>query len=79
MEVVHEGRGGRRAVTRIEVITHVGDAFASGPQTRSDLVEVASRTGARRAVLDLLGRLPDRKFTRPHDLWLDLADVPIDH
>jgi Protein of unknown function (DUF2795) len=66
-------------VTRVEVIDHVGDAFAAGPLTRSDILVAASRMGARPAVLELLERLPDRKFSRPHELWTDLRDVPIEH
>lgn len=81
MEDVHEVRGDREpdaVVTRVEVITHLGDVFAHGPQTRSELVAAASSSGARRAVLDLLGRLPERRFTQPQDIWFDLGHVPID-
>jgi hypothetical protein len=67
-----------RIVTRVEVIDHVGDAFTTGSLTRADLMAAASRSGARSAVVELLGRLPDRKFCRPHDLWDDLAYVPIE-
>lgn len=69
MESAHESPGPEQVVTRVEVITHVGDAFARGPQTRLDLVAVATRSGARRAVLDLLGRLPERRFAEPRDIW----------
>jgi hypothetical protein len=65
-------------VTRVEVVDHIGEAFASGPLTRSDLVATAQRLGARPAVVELLGTLPDRKFSRPHELWNDLAHVPIE-
>ena len=65
-------------VTRVEVVDHIGDAFAGGPLTRSDLVATAQRVGARPAVVDVLGTLPDRKFSRPHELWNDLAHVPIE-
>jgi hypothetical protein len=67
-----------QAVTRVEVVDHIHDVFASGPVTRADLVAEAGRNGARTAVIDLLGRLPDRRFTRPHELWDNLRDVPID-
>lgn len=67
-----------RVVTRIEVVDHVGGIFASGPATRADLMAAASRSGARTAVVDLLGRLPDRRFSRPHELWNDLGYVPIE-
>jgi hypothetical protein len=46
---------------------------------RVDLQNVARRHGARSAVIDLLGQLPDRRFIRPHELWNDLRDVPIEH
>jgi Protein of unknown function (DUF2795) len=66
------------AVTRVEVIDHIGDAFVGRPLTRSDLQLAAQRVGARPAVIELLGQLPDRKFSRPHELWTDLRDVPIE-
>jgi hypothetical protein len=67
------------AVTRVEVIDHIGGAFAAGPLTRSDLIVEAQRAGARPAVVELLGQLPDHKYTRPNELWNDnLRDVPIE-
>lgn len=78
METPTPGQAGGN-VTRIEVVDHVGPAFASGPLTRADLVAAASHSGARPAVVSVLGRLPEgRRFNRPHDLWLDLPDVPIE-
>jgi Protein of unknown function (DUF2795) len=65
-------------VTRVEVIDHIGAAFTGGPLTRSDLLLAAQRVGARPAVLELLERLPDHRFTRPNELWTDLKDVPIE-
>lgn len=65
-------------VTRVEVVDHIGHAFARGPLSRSDLVATAQQVGARPAVVELLGTLPDRKFSRPHELWNDLAHVPIE-
>jgi Protein of unknown function (DUF2795) len=61
------------------VIDHIGEAFVGDPLTKFDLQNVARRRGARPAVVDLLGTLPDRRFTRPHELWNDLRDVPIEH
>lgn len=66
-------------VTRVEVVDHVGQAFDAGPLTRADLVAAASHSGARAEVVRVLERLPgDRRFIRPHDLWHDLSDVPVD-
>jgi hypothetical protein len=68
-----------QVVTRVEVIDHIGDAFVGSPLTRNDLQAVARNGGARTAVVELLGQLPEqRKFTRPHDLWTDLGHVPIE-
>lgn len=70
---------GGPVVTRVEVVDHIGSVFGTGPQTRSDLVAAATSSGARAEVVSVLSRLPDgRKFTRPHELWHDLADIPID-
>jgi hypothetical protein len=66
------------AVTRVEVIDHIGEFFTGNPVTRSDLISAAERVGARPAVVELLGRLPDHKFTRPNELWTNLTDVPIE-
>jgi hypothetical protein len=65
-------------VTRVEVVDHIGAAFTGGPLTRSDLLLAAQRVGARSAVLELLQRLPDHRFSRPNELWIDLKDVPIE-
>lgn len=67
-------------VTRVELVDHVGPAFGSGPMTRSDLIAAANQAGARVEVVNVLNRLPEgRRFMKPHDLWHDLADVPIEH
>jgi hypothetical protein len=66
------------AVTRVEVIDHIGPAFSAGPQSRSDLIDVAQSVGARPAVVELLGQLPDHKFTVPNELWTNLGHVPIE-
>ncbi|MGH9113756.1 MAG: DUF2795 domain-containing protein [Acidimicrobiales bacterium] len=71
-------RGAEVVVTRVEVIDHIGQAFAGAPLTRSDLLAAARRGAARPEVLEVLGRLPDRRFSRPHELWTDLRDVPIE-
>ncbi|HKH05233.1 MAG TPA: DUF2795 domain-containing protein [Acidimicrobiales bacterium] len=66
-------------VTRVEVIDHIGEAFTGVPLTRNDLLSAAQRVGARPAVIELLGTLPDRRFARPQELWNDLGHVPIEH
>ena len=69
---------GTDAVLLLGCPTLLGDAFAGGPLTRSDLLVAAQRVGARPAVLELLERLPDQRFSRPNELWTDLKDVPIE-
>lgn len=66
------------AVTRVEVVDHIGGAFSAGPMSRSDLIDEAQRVGARPAVVELLGQLPDHKYTRPNELWTNLGHVPIE-
>jgi len=66
------------AVTRAEVVAHLAAAFPGGMVGKAELLGEAERTGAPRGVLDLLRRLPERRFYRPHDLWAELPDVPIE-
>ncbi|MGY1836048.1 DUF2795 domain-containing protein [Blastococcus sp. SYSU DS0510] len=65
------------ALTRIQVLDHVGAAFDSGPVTTSQLQDAAARNGADADVLDLLRDLPPRQFTSPRDIWPYLPDLPV--
>jgi hypothetical protein len=65
-------------VTRVEIIDHIGLAFVGASVSTPELVAVAQQAGARPEVLALLGRLPHRRFERPHDLWTELPEVPIE-
>ncbi|BCJ27480.1 DUF2795 domain-containing protein [Actinocatenispora sera] len=64
-------------VTRIEIADHVESAFAAGAATRADLLTAARSTGARPALLAVLGDLPDRPYAELRQLWTDLPEVPI--
>jgi hypothetical protein len=71
------GMASPMSVTRTEIIDHVAAAFASGPATTSDLLVAAKASGARSDVVDLLAQVPDRRYQKPHDLWVDLPGLPI--
>lgn len=68
-----------RPVTRVEVVDHLASAFGGGPLTKHALACEAERAGARPEVLKLLRGLPDRRFSRPQDLWTELPQVPIEN
>ncbi|OLT15428.1 hypothetical protein BJF78_01555 [Pseudonocardia sp. CNS-139] len=65
-------------VTRIEVLDFVAEAFDDVPTERARILEVATRNGARHALLDALRRLPDTPLSEPAQLWDHLGDVPVD-
>ncbi|MEX2586439.1 MAG: DUF2795 domain-containing protein [Actinomycetota bacterium] len=65
-------------VTRIEVVDHLGSAFSKTSATKSDLLTEAEQAGARGEVIELLSRLPERRFGRINELWTELQDVPIE-
>lgn len=60
------------------MIDHLESAFDSTTATKSDLLAVARHTGARAQVVELLQSLPERRFSRPNELWTELPDVPIE-
>ncbi|MBK5223308.1 MAG: DUF2795 domain-containing protein [Acidimicrobiia bacterium] len=64
-------------VTRTEVIDTIAHAFDAPSATPDDLVAAARGSHARAEVVDLLSRLPGRRYVRPQDMWNDLPDVPI--
>lgn len=69
----------RPAVTRVEVIDLIADAFVHAPLTRGELLRAAEQAAASGPVLELLQRLPERPYRRPADLWDELPGVPIEH
>jgi hypothetical protein len=64
--------------SRVEIADHVEEAFRHGPATREDLLGEAVRTGARPAVIDVLGRLPERPYPTLRELWADLPGLPVE-
>ena len=65
-------------VTRVEIVEHIGAAFASAPIGRGELLTLARQGGARPAVLKVLEELPDGPFRKVRDLWPALPDIPIE-
>lgn len=64
--------------TRIEIAEHTAEAFTGATVTRDQLLEIATQTGARPAVLRVLERLQDGPFHELRELWPDLSGVPIE-
>jgi len=64
--------------TRIETAEHTAEVFAGATVTREQLLEIATQTHARPAVLRVLERLQDGPFHELRDLWPNLSGVPIE-
>lgn len=62
--------------TRAEIVERVGHAFGDRPLTRNEILDAAS--GSRDQVMDVLHRLPDRRYSLANDLWVELPEVPIE-
>lgn len=68
------------AVTRVEILDHVGSLFTQGAGVDRDaLIAEAEQRDARPALVAVLRRLPAQRFHRPQDLWPELPEVPIEH
>lgn len=65
-------------VTRSEVVDAIALAFDAPQASTADLITAALRSSARPEVVDLLHGLPSREFTRPHDLWTHLPEIPLE-
>lgn len=65
------------ALTRMQILDYVEEAFGRGPITAEEIREVAARNGADPDVLIMLGELPSRTFTSPRDIWPYLPDLPV--
>jgi len=63
-------------VTRLEIAEAVRSAFGGGSATRDEIVAAAD-LASRSEVADVLGGLPDRRYSRLNELWEELADVPV--
>lgn len=63
--------------TRTEIVDHIADAFEHGGAGRAELVATAERNGAPAPVVDVLRRLPDRRYRHVRDLWNVVPEVPV--
>ncbi len=72
-------RTDRRAVTRVEIVDHVEQAFVDAPLRREDLLAAVVAAGARPEVEAVLRRLPERHhYSHPRELWQHLGEVPVE-
>lgn len=65
-------------VTRIEIAETVRPAFSQHGADRSQLLTAAAASRARPEILDLLGQLPDRRYSVLNELWEHLGHVPVE-
>ncbi len=65
-------------VTRVEIADHVETAFSGEPIHKGELLEAAKASGARREVMRVLKRLPDRDFRELREIWPSVPDLPVD-
>jgi hypothetical protein len=65
------------SVSRMELAQHIETAFARGPVTQTGLLDAATVSAARSAVLAVIERLPNRTYGSIRDLWYELPDLPI--
>lgn len=67
-----------RRVTRTEVVEELGGVFSGSGASRRDLIAEARRRSARPQLMQLLERLPDRRYRHIRDLWTEAPEVPLD-
>ncbi|GAB3556053.1 hypothetical protein J2S53_003290 [Actinopolyspora lacussalsi] len=65
-------------VTRLEILDAVDKAFEAPPTATSDILVTAEDSGARTALLEVLHRLPEKRFGSVRELWEHLPDVPVE-
>jgi hypothetical protein len=65
-------------VSRTEIADCIEQAFAGAPVSSAELVAYASDHGARKRVLEVLGRLDAGVYRDLRDLWGELGDVPVE-
>jgi hypothetical protein len=61
---------------RLELAELLGEAFGPDGASRDDVLTCA-RSRSHPAVVEMLGRLPDRKYTTMRELWNELLKLPI--
>lgn len=65
------------SVSRMELVQHIEIAFTAGPVTPTGLLNAATVSAARPAVLAVIERLPNRTYGTLRDLWYELPDLPV--
>ena len=64
--------------SRLEIADLLRDSLGGQLRSRADLLEAARGVGARDAVIEVLERLPDRKYANLRELWPLLPGIPIE-
>ncbi|MEX2652906.1 MAG: DUF2795 domain-containing protein [Acidimicrobiia bacterium] len=65
-------------VTRLEIADAVRTAFEGGGATREEIVEAAAGSGSRPEVAEALTGLTVRRYSRLNEIWVDLAEIPVE-
>lgn len=70
--------GTDQQVTRTEVVDALWDIFDGRQLTKAQLIDRAHDAAVRAEVVSLLGKLPDRPYWQPQQLWVELPNVPVE-
>lgn len=65
-------------VCRTEIADCLQDAFVGPPLSAAELVDFAAGHDARPSLLEVLGRLHGPGYRELRELWIELADVPVE-
>jgi hypothetical protein len=68
-----EGTG----ITRREVLDAIYPAFARDGASKDEIVAAAVTAEPRSEIVELLGRLPARRYPSVREVWSDLPEMPI--
>lgn len=68
---------GEQLVTRLEIAEAVSRVFEDGGGATRDEIVTAAGTASRPQVVQVLGGLPDRRYSRLNELWEELHGIPV--
>lgn len=61
----------------MEILEAVGEVFGPSGASTGDVIDAAQSHGVRPEVLEILRRLPERRYVRANQLWEELTDLPV--
>jgi hypothetical protein len=64
------------AVTRREILDAIYPAFTSGGANTDEIIAAAT-AAARPEILEMLEKLPARRYPSIREMWSDLPEMPI--